>query len=43
MSVQNARRVIHHTLGNGDFGVFERMYSEVTAAHAMLSADNATA
>ena len=30
MSVQSAHRVIHHTLGNGDYGVYQRMYSEVT-------------
>lgn len=43
MSVQTSDRVIHHTLGNGDYGVFERMASEVVGGHARLTADNAAA
>lgn len=41
MSVQNARRVIHHTLGNGDFGVFQHMAEGITAAQTKLTAENA--
>jgi indolepyruvate decarboxylase len=33
----------HHTAGDGDFSRFERIYSEITAAHTTLTADNAAA
>ena len=34
---------VHHSLGDGDFGHFLRMAQEVSAASAVLSADNAVA
>jgi len=34
--VQGARKCTHHSLGTGDFQVFERMTSEVVCAHATL-------
>ncbi|KAJ3055552.1 Pyruvate decarboxylase 1 [Rhizophlyctis rosea] len=33
--------VLHHTLGNGDFQVFGRMFKEITVAQAFLTPDNA--
>jgi indolepyruvate decarboxylase len=36
-------RATHHTAGDGDFGRFERIYSEITAAHTTLSVSNAAA
>ncbi|TPX56251.1 hypothetical protein PhCBS80983_g04647 [Powellomyces hirtus] len=33
--------VLHHTLGNGDFNVFMRMFKEVTCAQASLVPENA--
>ncbi|KAJ3189760.1 Pyruvate decarboxylase 1 [Gaertneriomyces sp. JEL0708] len=33
--------ILHHSLGNGDFRVFYRMFQEVTVAQAMLRPDNA--
>ncbi|WP_158281545.1 alpha-keto acid decarboxylase family protein [Sediminitomix flava] len=41
LSVQNAKVPIHHTLGNGDYGVYQRMYAEVTAANAFITQENA--
>ncbi|KAJ3284325.1 Pyruvate decarboxylase 1 [Borealophlyctis nickersoniae] len=32
---------LHHTLGNGDFSVFLKMFSHVTVAQASLTAENA--
>ncbi|MEL6766158.1 MAG: thiamine pyrophosphate-binding protein [Pseudomonadota bacterium] len=43
MSVQNSGRVVHHTLGNGDFEVFQKAHAHVVAATTRLTADNATA
>lgn len=42
-AVQNARNCTHHSLGTGDFRVFERMTSEVVCAHATLGEHNACA
>ena len=33
--------LVHHTLGDGDFGRFARAYAEVTAAGAVLTPDDA--
>ncbi|KAJ3157352.1 Pyruvate decarboxylase 1 [Geranomyces variabilis] len=33
--------ILHHTLGNGDFNVFARMYKEVTIAQASITPENA--
>ncbi|MBD8219772.1 alpha-keto acid decarboxylase family protein [Microbacterium sp. CFBP 13617] len=41
-AVQAAGRASHHSLGDGDFGHFARMTAEVTAAHEVLSATDAT-
>jgi indolepyruvate decarboxylase len=35
------RPLVHHSLGDGDFGPFQRIYSEITTAQAILTADNA--
>jgi len=40
-SLQKGQALIHHTLGNGDFGVFENMYAAITATHTRLTAQNA--
>lgn len=42
-ATQAAGRATHHSLGDGDFGHFARMSAEVTAAHAVLTVDNAAA
>jgi indolepyruvate decarboxylase len=36
-------RATHHTAGDGDFSRFERIYSEMTAAHTTLTVGNAAA
>jgi len=36
-------RATHHTAGDGDFSRFERIYSEITAAHTTLTAGTAAA
>ncbi|MGW4928369.1 alpha-keto acid decarboxylase family protein [Agromyces sp. NPDC004153] len=41
-AVQAAGRATHHTLGDGDFGHFARMATEVTATQAVLTAADAT-
>ncbi|KAJ3017489.1 Pyruvate decarboxylase 1 [Thoreauomyces humboldtii] len=33
--------ILHHTLGNGDFGVFTRMYEPITVAQASIVPENA--
>ncbi|MEX5718394.1 alpha-keto acid decarboxylase family protein [Geodermatophilus maliterrae] len=38
---QAARRLVHHTLGDGDFTHFAGMHAGVTCARAALTADNA--
>ncbi|MEI5992816.1 hypothetical protein A5880_000355 [Enterococcus sp. 4G2_DIV0659] len=42
-SVQKDKKLVHHTLGDGDFLRFERMHEEVTGAIAHLTTENATA
>ncbi|MCL2893950.1 alpha-keto acid decarboxylase family protein [Brenneria tiliae] len=39
---QHKGELLHHTLGDGDFGHFQRMAAEVTAACAALTVANAT-
>ncbi|MBA0035326.1 indolepyruvate decarboxylase [Pantoea sp. BIGb0393] len=41
--VQQQGDCVHHSLGDGDFGHFLRMAQEVSAASAVLTADNAVA
>lgn len=41
-TVQNNKKLVHHTLGDGDFLRFEKMHEEVTAAIAHLTIENAT-
>lgn len=36
ISTQLKKLLVHHTLGNGDFNVFHRIYSEITSYHVML-------
>lgn len=40
-SVQQRGELLHHTLGDGDFSHFWRMYEPVSAALAVLTAENA--
>lgn len=40
-TVQQNKKLVHHTLGDGDFLRFERIHEEVSAAIAHLSAENA--
>lgn len=40
-SVQKAKKLVHHTLGDGNFLRFEKMHQEVTSAIAHLTAENA--
>lgn len=40
-SVQQRGEILHHTLGDGDFSHFWRMYEPVSAALAVLTAENA--
>ncbi|MFD7666174.1 alpha-keto acid decarboxylase family protein [Streptomyces sp. NPDC059788] len=42
-AVATAGRPVHHTLMDGDYGHFGRMFAEVTVARADLTADNAPA
>lgn len=37
------KEVVHHTLGDGDFQVFNKIYSNVTAAQCILTTRNAQA
>ncbi|MGX7264069.1 alpha-keto acid decarboxylase family protein [Enterococcus crotali] len=39
--VQESKKLVHHTLGDGNFLHFEKMHKEVTAAIAHLTAENA--
>ena len=39
--LQQEKAVLHHTLGNGDFTVFTRMYRHVCSAIALLTVENA--
>ncbi|KAJ2955156.1 hypothetical protein NQZ79_g8799 [Umbelopsis isabellina] len=38
---QAAGAVLHHTLGNGDFQVFRKIFSEITVANTILKEDTA--
>lgn len=40
-SVQQRGELLHHTLGDGDFSHFWRMYEPISAAQAVLTAENA--
>lgn len=41
LGAQRRGELMHHTLGDGDFGHFSRMAQEVTVAQASLTAENA--
>jgi indolepyruvate decarboxylase len=43
LRAQRAGDLLHHSLGDGDFGHFARMAKEVTVAQASLTPDNAEA
>ena len=43
LSAQQRGDLIHHSLGDGDFGHFARMQQEVTVAQATLTVENACA
>ena len=43
LRAQQAGNLLHHSLGDGDFGHFVRMAKEVTIAQACLTVDNAVA
>lgn len=43
LRVQQAGRLLHHSLGDGDFGHFARMAKEVTVAQSCLTVENAEA
>jgi indolepyruvate decarboxylase len=38
--VQAARRLVHHTLGNGEFDLFHKMAEPVVCARAIMTPDN---
>jgi len=40
MSVQTARAIMHHTLGDGEYGLFRRMCEPVVVAHAVMTPQN---
>src|ERR1700756_967448 len=41
--VQAARRLVHHTLGNGEFELFSRMAEPVVCAQAIMTPENCVA
>jgi indolepyruvate decarboxylase len=41
--VQGQRRLVHHTLGNGEFGLFARMAEPVVCAQAIMTPENCVA
>jgi indolepyruvate decarboxylase len=41
--VQGGRRLVHHTLGNGEFGLFCKMAEPVVCAHAIMTPENCIA
>ena len=43
MATQAGRKLVHHTLGTGEFDLFRRMSEPVVAAHAVLTPENAAA
>lgn len=40
MAAQNGRATMHHTLGNGEYGLFHRMTEPVVCAHAVMTPQN---
>jgi indolepyruvate decarboxylase len=40
MSVQAGRAIMHHTLGNGEYNLFQRMAEPVVCAHAVMTPQN---
>src|SRR5436853_1063303 len=38
---QSEGAILHHTLGNGDFRIYTKMYEGITVAHTCLSQKNA--
>lgn len=40
LKVQNARALMHHTLGDGEYSLFRRMAEPVICAHAVITAQN---
>lgn len=40
VAAQMGRKLMHHTLGNGEYGFFSRMSEPVVAAHAVLTPQN---
>jgi indolepyruvate decarboxylase len=41
--VQAAHRLVHHTLGNGEFDLFHKMASPIVCAQAIMTPDNCVA
>jgi indolepyruvate decarboxylase len=41
ISVQSARALMHHTLGNGEYNLFPRMTEPVVCAQAVMTPQNA--
>ncbi len=41
--VQTARRLVHHTLGNGEFDLFRKMAEPVVCAQAIMTPENCVA
>jgi indolepyruvate decarboxylase len=41
ISVQSARALMHHTLGNGEYNLFQRMTEPVVCAQAVMTPQNA--
>jgi indolepyruvate decarboxylase len=41
MATRAGRKLVHHTLGTGEFDLFRRMTEPVVAAHAVLTPENA--
>ncbi|SUC22969.1 indole-3-pyruvate decarboxylase [Proteus vulgaris] len=41
--VQKSKRLVHHTLGNGDFDIFYQLAQRLTCAHAILTPENCIA
>lgn len=40
LAAQMNRKLMHHTLGNGEYGFFRKMSEPVVAAHAVLTPEN---
>ncbi|WP_193014352.1 MULTISPECIES: alpha-keto acid decarboxylase family protein [Gammaproteobacteria] len=41
--VQKSKRLVHHTLGNGDFDIFYQLGQRLACAHAILTPENCIA